>query len=69
MKEVDFKASRARCDDRCINISKLARKYDVNKNTMTRYLNGKLEGKPDVGEYGKIQNALLRENLLVIVEK
>ncbi|QEM66714.1 hypothetical protein FO488_00125 [Geobacter sp. FeAm09] len=65
MKDVDFAATRDRCSDRCINVAKLARKHGINKNTMTRYLHGKLDGTPGQGVYGQIENALEHEGLLV----
>ena len=68
MKEVNFAATRTLCDERCINIAKLARKHGINKNTMTRYLNGKLDGHSGHGVYGQIENALNMEGLLVLQE-
>jgi transcriptional regulator with XRE-family HTH domain len=65
MKDVDFAATRERCTDRCINVAKLARKHGINKNTLTRYLSGKLDGTPGQGVYGRIETALEAEGLLV----
>jgi transposase-like protein len=68
MKEVDFIATHALCEERCLNVSKLARKHEINKNSMIRYLRGKLEGKPGQGVYGQIEDALKTEGLLVFIE-
>lgn len=64
MKEVDFAATRDKCDDRCINVAKLARKHGINKNTLNKYLQGKLDGQPGRGVYGKIEKVLQAEELL-----
>lgn len=65
MEEVDFTATRHKCEDRCINVAKLARKHGINKNTMNKYLQGKLDGQPGQGVYGRIETALQAEELLV----
>jgi len=65
MKEVDILATKARVEDRCINVSALARKYELNINSTNRYLSGKLDGKSGQGVYGQIEAALEKEDLLV----
>lgn len=66
MLDVDFPATKDRCKDKCINQAAVARKYDVDKVTLNRLINGKLDGVSGCGEYGKCEAALMSEGLLVL---
>lgn len=62
----DFEATRARCDDRAINITRLGNKYGISKTTMNRFMAEKLDGQSGQGVYGLCEYALAFEGLLVL---
>ncbi|NVN92482.1 MAG: hypothetical protein HXX11_18050 [Desulfuromonadales bacterium] len=62
---VDFSATRARLEERCINLNKVARKYGIKERSLHMFVQGRFFGQSGCGVCGQMEQALIAMDLLV----
>jgi hypothetical protein len=62
---VNHEATKERIKDRCVAVQRVAVKYEINKNSLQKFVEGQFFGKSGQGEYGRCEKALIEMGLLV----